>query len=133
MQPRQLLIVIVAAVAAFGVAFGVSSASGGEQPKTKAAPPLEGADVIEVGDATVNAAVPDATKLPALKVPTPEPKTDTSTDTSSTTTTTTTQSTDTTSSTTTTATPQDTTTTTPQDTTKNDGGSGGFQVSGAED
>jgi hypothetical protein len=76
MQPRQILIVAIAALVAFGAAFGIAKAGGGDEPKASGA--IEPAEVIDVGDATVSASVPDAGALPALRVPekTPDPPDD---------------------------------------------------------
>src|ERR1700754_2455269 len=111
MHPRQLLIVAGIAVVAFGAAFGIASASGGDKapaaaPKAKAP---AAAEVIEVGDATVSAKVRTAGALPSLKVPKKKPETSTS----SGATTTTSTGTTTTPSTGTTTTPSTGTTTTP--------------------
>ncbi len=112
MHPRQLLIVAGIAVVAFGAAFGIASASGGDKepaaaPKAKAP---AAAEVIEVGDATVSAKVRAASALPALKVPKKKPE---ESSTSSGTTTTPSTGTTTTPSTGTTTTPSTGTTTTP--------------------
>ena len=76
MHPRQLLIIAGIAVVAFGAAFGIASASGGD--KTPAAAPKAkapaAAEVIEVGDATVSAKVRAAGALPSLKVPKKKPE-----------------------------------------------------------
>ena len=76
MHPRQLLIVAGIAVVAFGAAFGIASAGGGDDapaaaPKAAAPAPAE---EIEVGDATVSAKVRAAAALPALKVPKKKPE-----------------------------------------------------------
>ena len=68
MQSRQLMIVAVAVILAFGAAFGIARAAGGDEPKA-AAKAVKPAEVIEVGGATVSARVADAGGLPALRLP----------------------------------------------------------------
>lgn len=68
MQPRQLLIVLVAALVVFGAAFGIAKAGGGDE-SSKASAGIKPAAVIEVGDASVSARVADSGELPALQLP----------------------------------------------------------------
>lgn len=68
MQPRQLLIVAIAVIVAFGAAFGIAKAGAGKEPDGGAGA-AKPAEVIEVGDATVAASVSDAGGLPALQLP----------------------------------------------------------------
>ena len=76
MQPRQLLIVAVAVLVAFGAAFGIAKAGGGDESDASGA--VKPAEVIEVGEVTVAAGAVDTGGLPALRVPekTPEPTAD---------------------------------------------------------
>jgi len=67
-QPRQLLIAVVAALVVFGAAFGIAKAGGGDD-SSKASAGIEPAAVIEVGDVTVSARVADSGGLPALRLP----------------------------------------------------------------
>jgi hypothetical protein len=67
MPPRQLAIVAVAVVVAFGAAFGIGKATGGS--KDAAATPAKPAQSLQVGGATVAAGVSAAGALPALQVP----------------------------------------------------------------
>ena len=62
MQPRQLLIVAIAALIAFGAAFGIAKAGGGDE--SNASGSVKPAEVIEVGDATVSAGVADTARCP---------------------------------------------------------------------
>jgi hypothetical protein len=75
MQPRQLTIIAIAAVVAFGAAFAVAG-MGGDDPEVEAqvAAAPEAPQVIEVQDAKVSAGVASGkVSLPALKVPEPKP------------------------------------------------------------
>jgi outer membrane biosynthesis protein TonB len=74
MQPRQLLIVAIVAIVAFGGALAIAGAGGGDDPKA-AAPAAQPAKVIEVEPVTISAAVAANAKLPALKVPRKKPAT----------------------------------------------------------
>jgi hypothetical protein len=72
MQPRQLLIVAIAALVAFGAAFGIAKAGGGDE--SNAAGGLEPAEAIEIGDANVSAGLTDEGRLPALRLPEKKPE-----------------------------------------------------------
>jgi hypothetical protein len=71
MQPRQILIVAAVVIVAFGAAFGIAGAGGGDDSKAEAAPAPKAPQVFDVESATVTATVAKAPALPALKVPNP--------------------------------------------------------------
>ena len=70
MQPRQIFITIGVLVVAFGVAFGIGKASGGEEKAVAGNGTTP--ETIEVSSAAISASVATE-KLPALK-PKPKPK-----------------------------------------------------------
>jgi hypothetical protein len=69
MQPRQILIVAAVVIVAFGAAFGIAGAGGGDDGKAQAAPALEAPETIDVERVPVAASVSSAAALPTLKVP----------------------------------------------------------------